>query len=90
MEELGLPSVVTNLAEEQRGDILVTGTTGSGKSTTLAAMIDHINLTLEDPIEYLHEDKARSSTNARSARTPRALPRDAARPAPGPGRGPDR
>src|SRR5258707_2801779 len=64
VEELGLPQVVTNLAEEQRGIILVTGTTGSGKSTTLAAMIDHINrtrthhiVTLEDPIEYLHERK---------------------------------
>jgi twitching motility protein PilT len=45
VEELGLPPVVTNLAEEQRGIILVTGTTGSGKSTTLAAMIDHINRT---------------------------------------------
>jgi twitching motility protein PilT len=64
VEELGLPSAVTALAEEQRGIVLVTGTTGSGKSTTLAAMIDHINrtrthhiITLEDPIEYLHEDK---------------------------------
>jgi len=64
VEELGLPPVVTKLAEEQRGIILVTGTTGSGKSTTLAAMIDHINrnrtdhiVTLEDPIEYLHPDK---------------------------------
>ncbi len=64
VEELGLPPVVTRLAEEQRGIVLVTGTTGSGKSTTLAAMIDHINrnrshhiITLEDPIEYLHEDK---------------------------------
>ena len=64
VEDLGLPPVVTKLAEEQRGIILVTGTTGSGKSTTLAAMIDHINrtqahhiVTLEDPIEYLHEDK---------------------------------
>jgi twitching motility protein PilT len=64
VDELGLPPVVTNLAEEQRGIVLVTGTTGSGKSTTLAAMIDHINrtrtnhiITLEDPIEYLHEDK---------------------------------
>src|SRR3954471_14758861 len=71
VEELGLPPVVTNLAEEQRGIILVTGTTGSGKSTTLAAMIDHINrnrshhiITLEDPIEYLHEDK-RSIVNQR-------------------------
>src|SRR6201999_3081835 len=64
VEELGLPPAVTKLAEEQRGIVLVTGTTGSGKSTTLAAMIDHINrtrthhiITLEDPIEYLHEDK---------------------------------
>jgi twitching motility protein PilT len=64
VDDLGLPPVVTKLAEEQRGIILVTGTTGSGKSTTLAAMIDHINrtrtnhiVTLEDPIEYLHQDK---------------------------------
>jgi twitching motility protein PilT len=64
VDDLGLPPVVTRLAEEQRGIVLVTGTTGSGKSTTLAAMIDHINrtkphhiITLEDPIEYLHEDK---------------------------------
>jgi twitching motility protein PilT len=71
VEELGLPAVVTSLAEEARGIILVTGTTGSGKSTTLAAMIDHINqtrahhiVTLEDPIEYLHEDK-RSIVNQR-------------------------
>ena len=63
--------MVTKLAEEQRGIILVTGTTGSGKSTTLAAMIDHINrtrahhiVTLEDPIEYLHQDK-RSIVNQR-------------------------
>src|SRR5665811_2167483 len=64
VEDLGLPKVVTDLAERQRGIVLVTGTTGSGKSTTLAAMIDHINrtrthhiVTLEDPIEYLHTDK---------------------------------
>jgi twitching motility protein PilT len=64
IEDLGLPQVVRSLAEEPRGIILVTGTTGSGKSTTLAAMIDHINqtrarhiVTLEDPIEYLHPDK---------------------------------
>jgi twitching motility protein PilT len=64
IDDLGLPEVVRSLAEEQRGIILVTGTTGSGKSTTLAAMIDHINqtrarhiVTLEDPIEYLHPDK---------------------------------
>ncbi len=63
--ELNLPDVVSRLADEPRGIILVTGTTGSGKSTTLAAMVDHINeaqprniVTIEDPIEYLHRDKA--------------------------------
>ena len=62
--ELGLPPVVERVAEEQRGLILVTGTTGSGKSTTLASMIDRINstrgghiITIEDPIEFLHRDK---------------------------------
>ena len=65
VEELGLPQAVSALADESRGIILVTGTTGSGKSTTLAAMVDHINtnhprniVTIEDPIEYLHRDKA--------------------------------
>src|SRR3954467_10118762 len=64
IEDLELPEVVRRLAEEPRGIILLTGTTGSGKSTTLAAMIDHINstrarhiVTMEDPIEYLHHDK---------------------------------
>ncbi|MGZ5310694.1 MAG: type IV pilus twitching motility protein PilT [Solirubrobacterales bacterium] len=64
IDELGLPPVVRRLAAEPRGIILLTGTTGSGKSTTLAAMIDQINstrakhiVTLEDPIEYLHRDK---------------------------------
>ncbi|HVM97156.1 MAG TPA: PilT/PilU family type 4a pilus ATPase [Candidatus Acidoferrales bacterium] len=62
--ELFLPSVVERIAEERRGLVLVTGTTGSGKSTTLAAMIDHINqtrrshiITIEDPIEYTHRDQ---------------------------------
>jgi twitching motility protein PilT len=62
--ELNLPPVLEKLAAEPRGLILVTGTTGSGKSSTLAAMIDHINnttsghiLTIEDPIEFLHRDK---------------------------------
>ncbi len=71
IEDLGLPPVISKLADEQRGIILLTGTTGSGKSTTLAAMIDHINskyahhvITLEDPIEYLHRDK-RSIINQR-------------------------
>jgi twitching motility protein PilT len=64
IDELGLPSVLSTLAEEERGLILLTGTTGSGKSTTLAAMIDHINrtrsrhvVTIEDPIEFLHSDR---------------------------------
>jgi twitching motility protein PilT len=63
IDELGLPSVLKHIAEEERGLVLVTGTTGSGKSTTLAAMIDHINntrsahvMTVEDPIEFLHRD----------------------------------
>jgi twitching motility protein PilT len=62
-DELGLPDVVGRLALEHRGLILVTGPTGSGKTTTLAAMIDHINkhrecniVTIEDPIEVLHDD----------------------------------
>jgi twitching motility protein PilT len=64
IEELELPRVLATVCEEQRGLVLCTGTTGSGKSTTLAAMIDRINslrpehiITIEDPIEYLHRDK---------------------------------
>jgi len=64
IEELFLPEVIKKISMERRGLILVTGTTGSGKSTTLAAMIDLINtmrtehiMTIEDPIEYLHRDK---------------------------------
>lgn len=60
-EELGLPPVVARLAEEPRGLVLVTGPTGSGKSTTLAAMVDRVNrtrrghvVTIEDPVEYVH------------------------------------
>src|SRR3954466_11421474 len=63
IDELGLPPVLKKIAQEERGLVLVTGTTGSGKSTTLAAMIDFINatrqahvMTVEDPIEYLHRD----------------------------------
>ena len=62
--KLGLPEGVTRLAEEHRGLVLVTGATGSGKTTTLASMIDHINrtrrqhiVTIEDPIEILHPDR---------------------------------
>ncbi|HZL04616.1 MAG TPA: type IV pilus twitching motility protein PilT, partial [Coriobacteriia bacterium] len=64
IEQLGLPKVCTYLADRPRGLVLVTGPTGSGKSTTLAAMIDHINntrpvhiMTLEDPIEFMHRNK---------------------------------
>jgi len=63
-QELGLPPVIQKLAERPRGLVLVTGPTGSGKSTTLAAMLDKINidrrdhiLTIEDPIEYIHQHK---------------------------------
>lgn len=63
-DQLALPNIVKEAADRPRGLILVTGPTGSGKSTTLAAMIDHINtsrsehiLTIEDPIEYLHTSK---------------------------------
>jgi twitching motility protein PilT len=71
IDELGLPGVLQKVAMEERGLVLVTGTTGSGKSTTLAAMLDHINrtrpthiITIEDPIEYLHRDD-RSIINQR-------------------------
>jgi twitching motility protein PilT len=64
VRELGLPMVLEKICNEQRGLILCTGTTGSGKSTSLAAMIDFINsqrcehiITIEDPIEFLHRDK---------------------------------
>jgi len=69
--ELGLPAVLQTIAAEERGLVLVTGTTGSGKSTTLAAMIDYINktrpahvMTVEDPIEFLHRDN-KSMVNQR-------------------------
>jgi len=64
LSDLDLPKVIANLALEPRGLVLVTGPTGSGKTTTLAGMIDHINeqrevhvITIEDPIEVLHQDK---------------------------------
>jgi twitching motility protein PilT len=64
LDELGMPQVVRELTEVPRGLVLVTGTTGSGKSTTLAAMIDEINsrrrmhiVTIEDPIEFIHQHK---------------------------------
>jgi twitching motility protein PilT len=64
LEDLGLPPVIRDLAFSPRGLILVTGRTGSGKSTSLAAMVDTINrtttrniITVEDPIEFLHRDR---------------------------------
>jgi twitching motility protein PilT len=64
LDELGMPPVLKQMAQKERGLVLVTGTTGSGKSTTLAAMIDYINsnesghiLTIEDPIEFVHQPK---------------------------------
>ncbi|HHJ14710.1 MAG TPA: type IV pilus twitching motility protein PilT [Gammaproteobacteria bacterium] len=64
LEELGAPAIFKEIADQPRGIVLVTGPTGSGKSTTLAAMMDHINntrfehiLTIEDPIEFVHESK---------------------------------
>ncbi|MCI0531343.1 MAG: PilT/PilU family type 4a pilus ATPase [candidate division Zixibacteria bacterium] len=65
VEELNLPLVIKQIATEKRGLVIVTGTTGSGKSTTLASMIEHINnsrgeniVTIEDPIEYVYRDKS--------------------------------
>jgi len=64
LEDLGLPEIVRKIAEKPRGLVLVTGPTGSGKSTTLAAMVDYINrtraehiLTIEDPVEFVHTSK---------------------------------
>ncbi len=64
LEELSLPPIIKELAELHRGIVLVTGVTGSGKSTTLAAMLDHINrtkkkhiITVEDPVEFVHKDR---------------------------------
>jgi len=71
IEDLNLPKVLKKICQEKRGMVLVTGTTGSGKSTSLAAMVDYINstrsehiMTIEDPIEFLHRDK-RSLVNQR-------------------------
>jgi twitching motility protein PilT len=71
VEELALPPVICELAREERGIVLITGSTGSGKTTTLAAMVDQINserachvMTIEDPIEFVHEDR-RSVINQR-------------------------
>jgi twitching motility protein PilT len=74
-DDLGLPAVLRKISDEERGLVLVTGTTGSGKTTTLASMIDHINrtrsthvMTIEDPIEFLHRDN-KSIVNQREVST---------------------
>ena len=76
-QDLVLPPILKTIAEERRGLILCTGTTGSGKSTTLAAVIDYINstrtehvMTIEDPIEFLHRDK-KSLINQRDRKSTR-------------------
>ena len=85
-DELGLPAVLAKLAERPRGLVLVTGPTGSGKSTTLAAMIDKINverhghiLTVEDPIEYIHQHKNCLINQRETAQRHRQLHQRAAR-----------
>ena len=79
LREIKAPPVLTKITNYRRGLVLVTGPTGSGKSTTLAAMIDHINrnraehiLTIEDPIEYIHEPK-QSIINQREIRGSRSF-----------------
>ena len=98
IRELMLPPVLEKICEEQRGLVLCTGTTGSGKSTTLAAMIDYINglrtehiVTIEDPIEFLHRDK-KSIVNQREidVDTRGFADRPALGAAPGPRRHPGR
>ena len=98
LEELGIPSSLHVLAKKPRGLVLVTGPTGSGKSTTLAALIDEINrtrqdhiLTIEDPIEFVHRHK-RCVVNQREVGTDaNGVRRGAARrAAPGPRRDPPR
>src|SRR5258708_21137239 len=86
-KEINPPAVISKICEEQRGLVLVTGTTGSGKSTTLAAMIDRINanradhlITIEDPIEFLHRDK-KSFINQREVEVDTANFSTALRPA---------
>ena len=98
VEELGLPSSLHELTTKPRGLVLVTGPTGSGKSTTLASLIDEINrtrtdhiITIEDPIEFLHQHKS-CIVNQREigARRDRLRRRAARRPPPGPRRDPPR
>ncbi|MEZ5406108.1 MAG: ATPase, T2SS/T4P/T4SS family [Verrucomicrobiia bacterium] len=80
LEELGMPPVIKNFAHLRGGLVLVTGPTGSGKSTTLAALIDYINtslsrhiVTIEEPIEFVHGNKKASSLNAKFPMTHQSL-----------------
>jgi twitching motility protein PilT len=98
IEQLELPTVLNDIALSPQGVVLVTGPTGSGKSTTLAAMIDHINnerqgniVTIEDPIEYVHPDKQCIVTQREvGIDTMSFLRRDEVRRAAEPRRDPDR
>ena len=82
LRDLGLPEAVEDMTRKPRGLILVTGPTGSGKSTTLAAMIDRINagrnehiMSVEDPIEFLHEHKNCIVNQREVTRTPKVSPK---------------
>ena len=98
VEDLDLPSVVADLARYPRGFVVVTGPTGSGKSTTLASMVDIVNrerqahiMTVEDPIEFLHKHKQlRREPAGGRGRHAFVRPGPQARPAPGPRRHPRR
>ena len=98
LEDLGVPASIGSFSSLPRGMVLVTGPTGSGKSTTLASLIDQVNrtrrdhiMTVEDPIEFLHRAQERAwSTSARWARTRTLRQRPRARAAPGPRHHPGR
>ena len=97
LDDLGLPRILHDFAAKPRGFVVVTGPTGSGKSTTLAAMIDEINetreehiMTIEDPIEFLHRTRSRIVNQREVGATRRLRPRPEERPAPGPRRHPGR
>ena len=92
LEKLELPEIVERFCDYHQGMVLVTGSTGTGKSTTLAAMIDHLNRTrslniisLEDPIEFVHPSKRSRSSSASWDARPEFRRRCPRRNAPGPG-----
>ena len=81
LDQLGIPAIVKEFGQLRGGLVLVTGPTGSGKSTTLAALIDYINanfsrhiVTIEEPIEFVHQNKHSIITSARCPSTPSAFP----------------